>query len=464
MATQFPYNSTSPLNSDGFAFNVEQLRKEILNNVLITTALDKITGTGQEDICVYFVANLSGAEEAQLNNTVALHVPSDAEPELAIGLDTFVFIFKPGNDKERTGPSIFSDWDDLYARYDEFSAAQRRYILFDDENGTCVIPAGTYDLRNTSLEGVSANSLSVVTVSDGVTLTNPPTDVTRLDVTWEGSSGGAVSSSEVLVLTDSIMRATTAPMFLITGSGTQYVILMRGLSELNNAGNYVCQLGDTLANLRIIVEATSIIGEDTLADVASANEMDVEAFGVDNVHPTQPSLAHTILSSGNRKVLLAKANDYDPSGSVTPLVATDVQAAIDELDFNFQAGSSSYGNNHEYYEDETPQTVTGTTTPQPVATFITSVLPAGDYYVEWYIESAISSNNNVTQMQIELDAVNIAMTEQNTRTSTSFFPTSGFAMRTLTNAAHTVQVLAAPDQIGRTSFIQRIRLRVHRIS
>ena len=463
MATDFPYNSTTPLNSDGFAFNLDQLRDEIVSNVLITTALDYIRGSGKEDITVTFVANLSGAEEAQLNNTVALHVPDDARPAFPVGFDANRFVFRPGGPEE-LGPIVFSKWSDLIALFNQYTDLGRRTILFDDTYENPDIPAGSYDMTDTILEGVSPVDRTQVCLLNGVSFTGIFAELQRIRLIYEGGAVGHITTSaQTISLQDSTIESTAAPLIQFKGAFNHY-ILMNALSEINNGGNYPVQLGDTLASLSILVPAESQIGTDALADVPGANEMSVAAFGVDNVDPNQPNLANTTLSSGNRKVLLAKANDYDPSGSVTPLVATDVQAAIDELDFNFQAGSSQYGNNHEYYEDETPQTVTGTTIPQPVATFITAVIPAGDYYVEWYIESAISSNNNVTQMQIELDAVNIASTEQNTRTSTSFFPTSGFAMRTLNNASHTMQVLAAPDQIGRTSFIQRIRLRLHRIS
>ncbi len=77
MATAFPYNSTTPVNSQGFAFNVEQLREEILADAGITTELGQIVGSGTEDIEVQFIAALSGAEETALNAVVAAHVPSD---------------------------------------------------------------------------------------------------------------------------------------------------------------------------------------------------------------------------------------------------------------------------------------------------------------------------------------------------------------------------------------------------
>jgi hypothetical protein len=93
----------------------------------------------------------------------------------------------------------------------------------------------------------------------------------------------------------------------------------------------------------------------------------------------------------------------------------------------------------------------------------TSSLPAGDYFIEWYLETAISSNNNVTQIVIELDSVEIGGTDQTTRTSANFAPTSGYAIRTLGAGLHTIDALIAPDATGRTSFVQRIRTRIYRI-
>ncbi len=122
-----------------------------------------------------------------------------------------------------------------------------------------------------------------------------------------------------------------------------------------------------------------------------------------------------------------------------------------------------FGTDHEEFEDESLQTVTGTTTPVGVGLLTTSSLPAGDYYIEWYIESAISSNNNVTQIVIELDTIEIGGTDQTTRTSANFAPTSGFAARTLGSGIHTVEVLGAPDATNRTSFFQVVRTRIYRI-
>jgi hypothetical protein len=107
--------------------------------------------------------------------------------------------------------------------------------------------------------------------------------------------------------------------------------------------------------------------------------------------------------------------------------------------------------------------VTGTTTPVSVGLLTTSSLAGGDYYIEWYIESAISSNNNVTQIFIELDSVQIGNTDQTTRTSANFAPTSGFAIRTLGSGIHTLDVLGAPDATNRTSFFTTVRLRIYRI-
>ena len=77
MATAFPYNSTSPVNNQGFAFNIEQLRDEVLADAGITTELGQIVGIGLEDIEVRFIAALSGAEETALNAVVAAHIPRD---------------------------------------------------------------------------------------------------------------------------------------------------------------------------------------------------------------------------------------------------------------------------------------------------------------------------------------------------------------------------------------------------
>jgi hypothetical protein len=122
-----------------------------------------------------------------------------------------------------------------------------------------------------------------------------------------------------------------------------------------------------------------------------------------------------------------------------------------------------FGTDHEEFEDESLQTVTGTTTPVSVGLLTTGSLAAGDYYIEWYIESAISSNNNVTQIVVSLDTVEIGGTDQTTRTSANFAPTSGFAIRTLGAGIHTIDVRGAPDATNRTSFFQVVRTRIYRI-
>lgn len=125
--------------------------------------------------------------------------------------------------------------------------------------------------------------------------------------------------------------------------------------------------------------------------------------------------------------------------------------------------NATFGTDHEEFEDESLQTVTGTTTPVSVGLLTTGNITAGDYYIEWYIESAISSNNNVTQILINLDGGEIGGTDQTTRTSANFAPTSGFAIRTLGAGIHTIDVLGAPDAVNRTSFFQVVRTRIYRI-
>jgi hypothetical protein len=77
MPTSFQFNSTSPINTQGFAFNIEQLREEILEDAGITTGLGQIIGSDKEDIDVKFIAAISAGEETALNAVVAAHIPRD---------------------------------------------------------------------------------------------------------------------------------------------------------------------------------------------------------------------------------------------------------------------------------------------------------------------------------------------------------------------------------------------------
>ena len=364
MATSFPFNSTTPVNSDGFAFNIAQLRTEILEESAITTTLARIRGFGKEDIIVTFVLDLSGPEVTALNAVVAAHVPLDSEPRLSIGYPSNQLIFRPGRPILSDGPTVFTDWASLVARLDEFKNFSRRQILIDDSFITPVeIPAGVYDLSDTTLEGISEVSKAALTLLDGVSFTEGPVEFIRLDVTHEGNSTPLDRSSDSIdVWLNCSVTCVNSPIISFSGSITSKLVL-GGLTSVANGGNTAIALTDSNANLELVVAGDASISNDTLEDTVTSNPIALRAFGSSNISATQPSLNNTTIattgSSSYVPVVQGNASSFEPSPTVTPLVSTDVQAALEEIDANVFA--KVFGNSFANATNDVPVITTSTT-------------------------------------------------------------------------------------------------------
>lgn len=76
MSVSLQFNRSSPTNSQGFSFNIEQLREEIEENG-ISVELEKITGIGLDTIVIQFAAALAPADDAALNGILGSHIPRD---------------------------------------------------------------------------------------------------------------------------------------------------------------------------------------------------------------------------------------------------------------------------------------------------------------------------------------------------------------------------------------------------
>lgn len=102
---------------------------------------------------------------------------ANASADAGISASTTVFVYRPGTATTSLTPNVFNDWATLMAAL-ALSAGPKQ-IRFDDTAGIIAIPAGTYDLADTTLRGFRTRRYSAtpVNLDDGVVFQN----LTELD-------------------------------------------------------------------------------------------------------------------------------------------------------------------------------------------------------------------------------------------------------------------------------------------
>jgi len=98
----------------------------------------------------------------------------------------------------------------------------------------------------------------------------------------------------------------------------------------------------------------------------------------------------------------------------------------------------------------------------------TIVVPAGDYVINWSWEYAHQATTEATKTRIQVDdtttlaeyagAPNISYAQG------GYYPGGGFAVITLTNAAHNIDVDYASSVSNKTAYIKNVRLSVWKVS
>lgn len=125
-----------------------------------------------------------------------------------------------------------------------------------------------------------------------------------------------------------------------------------------------------------------------------------------------------------------------------------------------------FGSEYHFAESEGEETTILGTYQQKLK-LTTSVLPAGDYHIEWTAEIKTSDNDMLARCQVDDTTIINEVEHSEGPLEESGYPyytvVSGFRKLTLTNAAHDIDI-DYNDNGGGTAFIRRARITLWRVS
>ena len=162
----------------------------------------------------------------------------------------YVFVFRPGG---IMGGNVYPTWAPLVAAMN--AVAGPTLIFFDDSLAPCVIPAGAWNMAETSWVGSSANG-SIVEVAEGALLSGLRTITTNMRVTFSGTTPPVqdFKDDDVFWLRDNSTITTTGagPFFQVTGPDGGSPILNCVLDSLLVTGTVpVLAVGNTGVSLTV---------------------------------------------------------------------------------------------------------------------------------------------------------------------------------------------------------------------
>lgn len=169
---------------------------------------------------------------------------------------------------------------------------------------------------------------------------------------------------------------------------------------------------------------------------------------------------------GRAGVVTAQAGDYTAtqvnySPATSGLVATDVQAAIDEVEGRvdaFEASQNVYGQNRVYASDETTTTTTGVNYVTKVS-LSTGAIPAGIYRLEWSCEARVSAISRQIGLRAVFNGLQVSNVQWEAKDASDFYPLSGFYEGAL--GAGTFDMLLTFARVG---FFATVSIRAARLS
>jgi hypothetical protein len=231
----------------------------------------------------------------------------------------------------------FNDWGDLVAALALIEGP--RSITFEQNE---VIPAGSYDLSNTTLRGNFSQAGIAVEFADGATISNWTNGVVAggLLISNAGSTPVfTVGPTEFIVLlldSAAVMSSSAAPFVLVEAGANGFVLGSNGGGSFYNAtagpfgGQPVLDIEDGSGFVGFaLAGAGAGFEDDTISGDAATLLRLVQDPAVDlTLGLTQPNFSGVIF---DLYFTNAQAVGYDPSGTSGVLSATTVQGAIDEL-------------------------------------------------------------------------------------------------------------------------------------
>jgi len=181
---------------------------------------------------------------------------------------------------------------------------------------------------------------------------------------------------------------------------------------------------------------------------------------------TSPTVHNSLSGRADTGAHPAAAVAPDVTNFNNRLTATedDVQKALDVLD------DYPFGLNLQQASSDALSTHTGDTNYQTKVSITTPVIPAGTYRVNYYFEWTHSDEAAGKEMKARVrqdaggtpvDLAEVILLPR--RANVGFYPASGFAYVTLTNAAHTFDLDYGVNDAGETASIRRARLELWRV-
>lgn len=236
-----------------------------------------------------------------------------------------VFVFRPGG---TTSGNVYADWSDLYA---DLSVVEGlRLVRIDTSLAAATIPSGTYDLEDVTLVGDPDDQRTLVSVADGVTLTNFPR-LQDIHFRYLGTSDPlyTVSGSKTLQFINSCLEASgTEPIIDQTGAGAVLEVLMQDRSEYLTGSTTVHSMGTTQSATYLLDEQSGPRANTIDGGVGSSLEFCVRDASATYGYQTSPTYdgTFTVTRKGKSANLETLEVVLEFPDSVAPGTAIDIQA------------------------------------------------------------------------------------------------------------------------------------------
>lgn len=487
------------------AINPSELSTEIIAAGL--TNLDYINTDSNMDLCnIYFTSDLTGAgapgaggtgtlQQLILNNVIAAHqgtfpiqlIPQVTNPtdvlagQILIESDTtgagltnsLVTISSDGSINIPIGQSITINNIPLML---VVSSPTNGNILITNASGQAIDSGKDFnDSGTTSSDIWSASQVNtaistaltslsgwmkyVGTIAGG-TATYPAASAGNV---WILSSGGTLGGgATVYQAGDMLICNTTNSGGTQTQVGSDFDIVQVNV-------NGVVSTTDTSSTANnIVIEAgtNGNVYKQSLVSISSTGSINIPLGQTYNINGTPLSKSDVGLSNvtNNKQVIALSScvagNVVIWSGTAGNIVA-DSGIAISSIATNFGTGWQFVTNSSEL-------STTSTSTYTTHASFTTGMLPSGIYRIEFYCESREGVANKNNDIQLMVDGVAVASSGPYfaSNNSDAILPLCGFAVKSLTNAAHTIalQFRVGAANSGGTAYVRNSYIAIQRVS
>ena len=247
----------------------------------------------------------------------------------------FEFVY---NSSGSQSDNRFNDWNDLYAKIIAFDGNKR--IIFE-QNET--LPAGTYNLDGVEFFCYVPNALGgpEVTLDDGFEASSWVGGIINGIKLISISTAPIITVNGLLLFT--VLRAasliTTTNEIFDVQAGSFFVLV--ATSSAIGTSSYTYEIVNVANTATTIV---SMSGQDATLyndSVRGAGNLNIYIYS-NAVDPSNKSTTHTNHSGGQNNILNTFSSTTGYNNSISGLIATDAQGAIDELVVNTTGDNGTF--------------------------------------------------------------------------------------------------------------------------